>query len=203
LYVCLQNLRKLQPDFATVLGEILRADSAGLLVLLADEQPAITELLLGRLRRTLPDVAGRVLAIARLPREQYLGLVALADVVLDPPHYGGGANTAADAAAAGVPVVTWPGQFHRGRWQGAVNLRLGVPELTVDSVAEYVQQAVRVVADAELRRQFGVQIAAATGSLFEDLAAVAAHESFFMWAIEQARLGRSPAPASTSTTTHG
>jgi predicted O-linked N-acetylglucosamine transferase (SPINDLY family) len=191
LYLCLQNLRKLQPDFDPVLGDVLRADPAGLLVLIAAEQPALTELLLRRLGGAMPDVIGRVRVVPRLPHEEYLGLVALADVVLDPPHYGAGANTATDAAWAAVPVVTRPGEFHRGRWQAAVNGLLSVHELTAGSAADYVRQAVRAGTDAGFRRELAARIAGASAALFEDAAAVRAHEAFFLWAVEQGRLGRS------------
>jgi protein O-GlcNAc transferase len=115
LYLCQQNLRKVHPDFDAVIADILRSDPTGRLVVIADEQPQITAMLLDRFRRSLPDVVDRVRVSPRLERPDYLALVAAADVILDTLHYGGGANTVYDAAACGTSTVTQPGEWHRGR----------------------------------------------------------------------------------------
>ena len=59
------------------------------------------------------DVAARF--VRRMPHLEYLHLVAAADVLLDPRPYGGGV-TSYDGFSLGKPIVTWPTQFHRGRY---------------------------------------------------------------------------------------
>jgi protein O-GlcNAc transferase len=172
LYLCQQNVRKYHPDFDGVLAGILRGDPHGIFGIIADEQPTITELLMTRLRVAMPDVANRLRVIGRLEREAYLELVAAADVVLDTPHYGGGANTVLDAVAAGTPVVTWPSPFHRGRWAAAVNRLLGLDELNAPTLADYAPMAVAVARDAQRRRTISDRIQSTGRDLFEYAAVV-------------------------------
>ncbi len=172
LYLCQQNVRKYHPDFDCVVADILRGDPHGIIGIIADEQPAITELLMCRLRAAMPDVAGRLRVIGRLEREAYLELVAAANVVLDTPHYGGGANTVLDAVAAGTPTVTWPGLYHRGRWAAAVNRLLGLDELNVSSICDYAAKAIQI-ADSDEPQMLLRETLKSTGTeLFENMAAV-------------------------------
>ena len=119
LYVCVQNLRKLHPELDTMLGGILRADPQGTVVGVEDTHPMLGRLLRARWAETLPDVAARIRLLPRLSPDDYFDLVASADVVLDTPYFSG-ANTAYDAFAAGVPVVTLPTPFPRGRYTAAL-----------------------------------------------------------------------------------
>ena len=70
-----------------------------------------------RLFSSFPDIIPRVRFMPVLPKDEYLNLIALSDVILDTLYYTGGANTTYDAFAAGTPVVTLPGKFHRGRYR--------------------------------------------------------------------------------------
>lgn len=152
VYLCGQNMRKLHPEFDAVLAALLVADKRGRIVLVADEQPTITATVMNRLRKSLGASVTRVGVIGRLERAQYLRLVASADVLLDTRPYGAGANTMADAVACGTPVVTWPGEMHRGRWAAAVLRQAGAAELIVNSAAEYAEVAVRVANDEVFRK---------------------------------------------------
>lgn len=183
LYLCVQNLRKYHPDFDPILAGILRADPAGRLLIIGDEQPNLTQLLLARMRSAMPDVIARVQPIGRLDREEYLGLVAAADVVLDTPHYGGGANSVNDAVAAEALLVTWPGRWHRSRYAAAVHRLVGTPELIADSPADYVQRTVRLAAEPELRHELRQRLRQNGGVLFEDIRAVHELEEWCLEAI--------------------
>ncbi|MBI3466618.1 MAG: tetratricopeptide repeat protein [Planctomycetes bacterium] len=187
VYLCTQNLRKYHPDFDALLAGILRSDPRGVLVIIGDAQPTITELLLDRFRRTMPDVVSRVRVLPRMERDEYLALTALADAVLDTLHYGGGANTVYDAVAVGTPIVTLPGEFHRSRWAAAVNRRLGLERLIAGTPEEYVAKAVEVAKNADLRQALHQQILEAGAELFEDGAVVREHEEYFSHAIAAAR----------------
>lgn len=176
LYLCQQNVRKYHPDFDWVLADILRSDAKGIIGIIADEQPTITELLMARLRLAMPDVKDRLRVIGRLGREAYLELVTAADVVLDTPHYGGGANTVLDAVAAGTPVVTWAGPYHRGRWAAAVNRLLVLDELNVATLADYATTAINVATQSDKRNSIRVK----GSELFEATAAVTEWQEWFL-----------------------
>jgi predicted O-linked N-acetylglucosamine transferase (SPINDLY family) len=97
----------------------------------------------------------------------YLGLLAAADVVLDTPHYGGGANTCLDAAAAGTPTVTMPGAFHRGRWALAVASALDVMDGVATTPESYVERALSIGTDRAYRATVSARIQAAAPVLFD------------------------------------
>jgi predicted O-linked N-acetylglucosamine transferase (SPINDLY family) len=191
VYLCTQSLRKYHPDFDSLLAELLRSDSQGLLLIVGDRRPSVTELLLNRFGRTMPDILSRVRVLPWMETAEYLELVAVADVVLDTLHYGGGANTVYDTVAVGTPLVTLPGEFHRSRWATAVNRRLGLERLIAGTPQEYVSKAVEVAGNADLRHDLRRQILAAGAELFEDAAVVREHAEYFSQAIAAKRAEKS------------
>jgi predicted O-linked N-acetylglucosamine transferase (SPINDLY family) len=186
VYLCTQNVRKYQPDFDLLLRDLLRVDLQGVLLIAAAEHAPITELLLDRFRRRMPDVLPRVRVMPRMQREEYLALVAVSDVLLDTLHFGAGI-TAYDAASVGSPLVTLPGEFARGRWGAAINRRLGVSQLIAGTPQECVAIAIEVASNPDLRRSLHEQILEAGSELFEDAAVVAEHEQYFSEAIAAVR----------------
>ena len=116
IYICAQSIFKLHPDFDKVIGDILREDPKGIVVFLQGRRPSWTQLLRNRLEQSLtPDARRRVAFVPRVQgSENFLALLAGADVALHPFPYGG-SKTAADAIAVGLPLVTFPGRFLRGR----------------------------------------------------------------------------------------
>lgn len=171
LYLCVQNLRKVHPDHDPLLAAILRGDPQGLLVLVADKCPRVTELLQQRWQRTLPDLVERIRILPYLEADDYFGLLALTDVTLDTLYYGG-AITTYDVLAAGTPLVTLPGPFLRGRFAYAAYQAMGIQDCIADSPQAYVDLALRLGTDAAYRGQIRDQIKTAAPVLFENQAAV-------------------------------
>ncbi len=187
VYLCAQNLRKVHPDFDQLLAAILRRDPVGLVLLIADKQPQITELLRRRFAAGMPDVVARIRFLPQLPEADYLNLIALSDLVLDTLHYGGGANTTYDCLAAGTPVVTLPTQFQRGRYAYAAYQQIGVYDAIADSPTSYVDIALALGTDWAARADLSARISAACPVLFEDQAAVDELAEFFEQVLERAR----------------
>ena len=184
LYLCTQNLKKFHPDFDNLLGAILRQDPHGKVLLKAKTAP-LNEALLQRFQTTLPDVADRIVWIPPQPYSAYLGLIQTADVLLDTVHYSGG-TTSFEAIAVGTPIVTWPGEFMRGRMTYGCYQKIGVLDTVVWSAAEYVAKAVQLATDRAYQQHLRRKILAASPTLFEDKAAVLELEQFFARAIENA-----------------
>jgi predicted O-linked N-acetylglucosamine transferase (SPINDLY family) len=76
----------------------------------------------------------------------FLHLLSLADVMLDPFPFCGG-NTSYEALALGTPVVTMPGRYLRGRLTHGLYRRLGLTTLSVESVDQCVDVAVGLATD--------------------------------------------------------
>jgi protein O-GlcNAc transferase len=181
-YVCQQTLFKIHPEFDRLMGEILRRDSSGVVVLFEGQVPTWKALLLERLRRSIPDAVDRIVFLPRLPRAEYLRLLTQADVVLDTIHYGAG-TTAMHALALGSPLVTLPGEFNRGRVAQALLGKLGISETVATSPADYVERAVRIAQDASLRDSLRAKILERCGVLFSNPAPAAQLEAFFVDAV--------------------
>ena len=184
LYLCTQNLVKFHPDFDLLLGQILRQSPRGRVLVKAKYAP-LNEALRQRWQTRLPDVADRIEFIPQQSYEDYLNLIKVADALLDTVHYSGG-TTSFEAIAVGTPIVTWPGEFMRGRMTYGCYRKIGVLDTVVWSAAEYVAKAVQLATDRAYQEQVRQKILAASEVLFEDLAAVHELEQGFTWAIEQA-----------------
>jgi predicted O-linked N-acetylglucosamine transferase (SPINDLY family) len=105
-----------------------------------------------------------------LPAQSYddfLSLLAISDVVLDPLHFGGG-NSSYEALAMRAPIVTLPGPFLRGRITSALYSKMNFTDLIVHSPEQYVTTAVRLATDREFKNQVRRRIADANSILFED-----------------------------------
>ena len=109
--------------------------------------------------------------LASQPNADFLELNALADVLLDPIHFGGG-NTSYEGLALATPIVTWPGEFLRNRITWALYPKMGLADCVVRSADEYIDLATRLGTDAEFRRAVRDSIRERSSILFEDLAEV-------------------------------
>ena len=93
VYLCPQTLFKFHPEFDQVLGQILVADPLGDLVVMESRTPEWNSALRQRWQRTLPDADRRVRFVPSQPRDEFLHLLATADVMLDPFPFCGGNTT--------------------------------------------------------------------------------------------------------------
>ena len=176
-YVCVQNIRKLHPNFDVILAEILRHDPQGQISLFTHTSPFVTERVRARLDVVAPDVVSRIHWLPRLSWPQYLSLIQQVDVLLDTPYYAG-ANTSLEAFAAGTPVVTWPGFAARGRFTQACYQLMGVPGPIAESAEHYVKLAVVLGAEVSAQQALRKQILAHKHKLFQQ-DAVQGHLAFF------------------------
>jgi protein O-GlcNAc transferase len=165
LYYCLQNLFKLHPDFDAAIKAILELDPEGELVLL-ESHDASKELLRRRFSRTLGPLAAKIRFLPRTAHRDFLQHVAVADVVLDPFHFGGN-NSTCEALSLGIPVVTLPAFQLRGRFTLGLYRELGLDSCIARSAEEFVSIAVRLGTDPGYRRQVSEQIAARCARLFD------------------------------------
>jgi predicted O-linked N-acetylglucosamine transferase (SPINDLY family) len=192
LYLCPQSLFKLHPEFDVLLGAILARDPKGRVVLIEGLEREWAETLRARFRRSFPESADRVQFVPRQERDDFLNLLSLCDVVLDPLHFGGG-NTSYEALALGIPVVTLPSAYMRGRVTAACYHKMGLADLIAETAADYVKRALQVASDHAFRLELKSRILAANHVLFEDRETLHEMEEFLQAAVERAQRG--PAPA--------
>ena len=187
VYFCGQNPRKLHPDFDANVGQILRCDAEGVVVLIEAAKPAVTEALRRRMQTTLPDCAKRIRWLPRMTRSAYLAWMAAADCVLDTPHYCGGANSTYDAFSVAAPVVTLTGQYHRGRYTTAAYRRMGLLDCIAATPSEYIDIALHLASDRDFSDHTRRQIAERQSVLVGNLAAVREFQDWVLNAIARVR----------------
>jgi predicted O-linked N-acetylglucosamine transferase (SPINDLY family) len=186
LYLCAQNLQKFHPDFDPVLAEILRQDAAGVLVLAEDQYGSAAKSLRGRFATTMPDVTERIAFLPRQSYPDYISLLTLGHVLLDPLHFGGGFTTY-QAFSFDKPIVTLPSPYARGRYTFACYRKMGFVECVASEPQEYVEKAVALGTDEAYRAAAVEQIRQNSPRLFEDMQAVQEHERIFDELIRVAR----------------
>jgi len=161
LYLVPQSLFKIHPDNDELLAAVLAADPRGKLVMFTAPYAAITNAFAARLGPVLEkrgiSMPERVVFLEYMQHESYLRVNASCDVMLDTLRWSGG-NTSLDALASGLPVVTWPGRFMRGRQSAAMLEMLGVEELIATSAADYVAKAVAIANDKAHRASLSRRI---------------------------------------------
>lgn len=154
-----------------MLAGILRRDPTAQVVLIRSLYPYPDEMLRERFSNTMPDVAERIVFIRQLSQSEFLGLLLLADVMLDPFPYGG-CMSSLEAFSCGLPIVTLPTELLRGRFTKAFCERLGVTECIAHDAVSYIDIAVRLANDRPYRQHVKDSIVANQSRLFGDESAV-------------------------------
>ena len=148
MYLVPATMIKLHPDFDRYILDVLRGDEDGFVVLITDRKPGLVRGVRGRLDEVLgPAVAARLHLV---PYQEawgdFLGLLSIADVIMD-SHPFGGCNTSFEAFACGVPVVTHPSQYLNGRFTAGLYKKMGFMDLVTESRSQYTDVCVRLATD--------------------------------------------------------
>ena len=171
LYLLPQSLFKVHPDNDSLIVEILARHEQAVLVMFSSQSRNITQKFVARLNQAFAakglQPSGRVKILPSLSHADYKRVNQLCDVMLDTLYWSGG-NTSLDALAVGLPIVTLPGEFMRGRQSMAMLSLLGMHELIARDTEDYVEIALRVGNSPELRRELAARILVNRGKLFDD-----------------------------------
>jgi predicted O-linked N-acetylglucosamine transferase (SPINDLY family) len=185
LLLSCQSLFKYLPARDALLVAVAAAVPEAVLVFLAHASTGVTAAFRDRLTRAFAasglSFDARCRILPRLDERTYLALNRAADLFLDTPDWSGG-NTCLEALACGLPVVTLPGAFLRGRHSAAMLAALGLDapgplRLVAVDADDYVQIAARMCRDPDLRAAARAHIDAhADARLFAQTAPVRAME---------------------------
>ena len=178
-YLVAQFLFKMHPDFDPVLGEILRRDPQGQILLIHGARRAWSRNLMARFERIIPGEADRIRFVDWQSHEDFLALLAAVDVSLDIPQFNGG-NTTIEALTVGTPVVTLPTALARGRLCAAIHRHMGVTDCIAESPDDYVDLAVRLATGPTFRQEIVGRILANNHRLFDNTEAIREWERFFL-----------------------
>ncbi len=181
LYLAPQSLFKMHPDNDSLIAGVLAADPSGSVVMFEATHARSTATFRARLGASLESHGvdpNRVIMLKpNLQHAAYLRLNAVCDVMLDCVHWSGG-NTSIDAIAAGLPLVTLPGELMRGRQSAAMLRAIGLEECIASDPAQYVTLAVALGNDPERRRRLSEVSRKNRGLLFARDEPIRALEDF-------------------------
>jgi CRISPR-associated protein Csy1 len=170
LLLCPQSLFKIHPDNDELFARVLADNPEALLILFAGRHPAITDQYMRRLTRACERhglaIRERTRVLPSLPHAGFLAVNLACDAMLDTLHWSGG-NTSLDALACGLPMVTLPGAYMRGRQSAGMLSLLGVTELIARDKDDYVRIAARLIREPAWRRALAERITAAQDRLFD------------------------------------
>lgn len=183
IYLCPQSLFKIHPQFDAILIDLLRRDRCGLLVFVdpRGQGPALMQ----RLEPKGPDVRDRILFLPGLSNPDFLSLIACSTVMLDPPHYSGG-NTSLEAFSLGMPIVTWPGGFMRGRHTHGFYRLMGMDDCVARDLGHYRDLALTLGTEPGARAWVSRRILEHNAVLFEDAAGIRAIEDALIDSLRRA-----------------
>lgn len=182
LYLVSQTLCKILPDQDAIFAAIAQQVPKAQFIFIARPNDWIAAQFGQRLDRAFAQVGLESQHLCRiLPpqgRTEYWTLNQLCDVFLDTFDWSGG-HTTLEAIACGLPVVTYPGKFMRGRHSYAILRRLEMSDTIAATPIEYVEIAVRLAQEPEWRQQVLHTMKQRWGQLYDDLTAVRGLEEFY------------------------
>jgi CRISPR-associated protein Csy1 len=179
LFLCPQSLFKIHPDTDALFARVLTAVPAARLVAFEGRHPALTAKYRARLagafgRAGLRD-GDRLILLPQCGHDDYLRINAVCDAMLDTLRWSGG-NTSLDALAAGLPVVTLPGRYMRGRQSAGMLSIAGLDDLIARDDDDYVRIASTLASDRAFQREVSARTRDAAAKLFGDSLPVRALE---------------------------
>ncbi|MEO0318203.1 MAG: hypothetical protein RL404_1880 [Pseudomonadota bacterium] len=150
IFASFNNTYKLNPAMFSCWMEILKSVDNSVLWMV-DDNPWATDNLKREAAARGVDPA-RLIFSPRVPPEDYLARIPLADLFLDNHPYNAG-STANDVLWMGLPMLTLAGQSFVSRMAGSLIRSAGCDELIVDNHESYVQRAIALAGDpAALQR---------------------------------------------------
>ena len=195
VYLNSQSLFKNLPQHDDLYPRIAREVPHAQFVFISHSRPAVTARFRDRLARAfdahgLP--ADRFCHFTRrLDFQGFLSLNLASDALLDTLEWSGG-KTTLEALGCGLPVVTCPGRFMRGRHAFAMLRMMGISRTVAADKDEYVRIAVRLAHDPHLLAEMRSEIAGRIDRLYRDTAFIGALEDFYAAQVRAHR--RAPHP---------
>ncbi len=166
----LQSFFKFTPEFESVLGRLLTmtANHRRPVVLALSNSIPFNKIHLERLQQQFKGHTDRVFWFQNKLPEQWLNLVSVCHVMLDPFPFGG-CNTSLEAFDYGIPVVCRPSNQINGRFTCGFYDVMGIPRehCCADSTENYLKLAYRLVDDEYYYKLVREKIRQNSSKLFE------------------------------------
>ena len=178
LYVCLQTFYKLNSEFEECIARILELDPNGIIIL-SNTFP-FCKSHLSRIRNIIGiEKLKRIRWFGSLEKDEFLNLVSISDVCLDPFPFGG-FNTSYDAFVYNIPVITMGNcNFLHGQFTSGLYRKMGLDECIVNTPEEYAQMASQIGTNEKLRHKINRNIEMKKNLIFQEQISVEEWNGFF------------------------
>ena len=183
LYVCLQTFYKINSEFERCLARILDLDPNGI-ILLSNTFPYCKSHL-ERIKNNIGlEKLKRVKWFGSLEKDEFLNIVSISDVCLDPFPFGG-CNTSYDAFDYNIPVITYPSEFLHGQFTHGLYKKMGqdmdlnMMECCASSPEHYSQLAATIGINEKLRHKINRNIEMKKHLIFQEQESVEEWNYFF------------------------
>ncbi len=177
LLLCPQSLFKIHPDNDPLFARVLAAAPEARLVVFEGRHPALTAKYRTRLANAFAreGLRGdqRLIVLPQCSHDEYLRINAVCDAMLDTLRWSGG-NTSLDALAAGLPIVTRPGRFMRGRQSAGMLTLAGLGDQVARDDDDYIRIAAQLACERDFRVALANRTREAAATLFGDTSPVIA-----------------------------
>ncbi|MFN0318579.1 MAG: hypothetical protein ACKVQA_26430 [Burkholderiales bacterium] len=172
VYLSCQSLYKYLPQFDFVFSAIASQIPRSKFVFIQSlHSPEVTKIFQNRLADAFAgydlDWQCHCCFVSRLQSQEYFSLNLVSDIYLDTIEWSGG-NTTLEAIACGLPIVTTPGTFMRGRHSSAMLQQMGIGDTIGKDISEYIAIAVRLGLDLQFRQQIKSMLQEQHPLLYDD-----------------------------------
>lgn len=182
IYLCAQSLFKYLPRHDYIFPRIARNVPAARFVFISNVGDAAMRIFQNRLKAAFNAQGLRFedfcLFLPRLYHDDLMSLNLAADVLLDSLEWSGG-HTTLEGIGCGLPVVTLPGRFMRGRHSFAMLKMIGVEETVASDEHNYIEIATRLGKDRDWYRLLKQRMQAERHKLYNDTTCIRSLENFY------------------------
>ena len=169
IYCCLQTFYKINKQFEQCLLRILQLDPNAC-ILLSNTFPYCKSHL-KRIKSIMTDAQiKRLKWYPSLEKAEFLNLVKISNVCLDPFPFGG-CNTSYDAFDYNIPVITMPNQYLYNRFTLGLYTKLNLSdcECIVNNIEEYANIATQICLNIKLQHKINRNIEMNKHLIFQDM----------------------------------
>lgn len=183
LYLCSHSLFTHLPQYDFIYPRIATEVNNCQFIFIAHKYKIITEQFYLRIKEAFRkdgmNADRYVIILPRLDQTRYHWLNKLSDIFLDTIGWSAN-NSTFEAIACNLPIVTFPGNLMRQRHCAGILTMMGVTETVASSIEHYIEIAVRLGKDKELRNYIAEKILKSKHRIYFDEEAIRAFEDFLL-----------------------
>jgi protein O-GlcNAc transferase len=181
LYGCLQSLFKYLPRHDEILPRIAAEVPKALFVFIEGMSAHMTGITRARLDTAFAkaglSAAEHVVFLPRMNGAEFDALTRRMDVLVDSLGWSGG-NTTLGAIEAGVPLITCPGAFMRGRHSYAMFRMMDMPSAVAQDTDNMVRKLIALGREPDRRQAMREEVSQRKEALYADNGLIAALDGF-------------------------